>query len=292
MRAPSLYGPGPDEPEALRPVPDLRGLPVDDVDGKYVGEVYGVLTDADHGLIRYLDVALDESDRHILVPLGHARLERGLTGRTRARLRAARRSDLREIPAYEPREAELDDPYQRSLLAAHGRVFHGERYYAHPAYDHGGLFAGEHPIERGPGRRPGGRPLELLSDLDEFRVAEGEPDIRGWPLRTCDDQIAGTVRDLVVQPELKTVRYALLARHDGQLVLIPVGFLELHPDPEVVTTAKLDLDDILALPPHPGGPVERDQEDRLRDALDQRLDGPRRFDRPDFDGDVPSDVVS
>lgn len=283
MKAPTLYGPGPEEPEPLRPVQDLRGTPVDDVDGRYTGEVYGALTDADHGLIRYLDVALADSGKHILVPLGHVRIERELTGGLSVRLRGARREDLQEIPPFEPHDVDLDDPYQRSLLAAHGRIFHGERYYAHPVFDHGGLFAGEHPIERGPVGRPGGRPLVRLSDLDDFRIAEGEPDIRGWPLITRDRANVGTVTDLVIQPEAKKVRYAVVDLEPGpRPTLIPIGYLEVHPDVDEVRTPRLDRDDILALPTHTDEVVSREDENRVREILEERLDGERRFDRPDF----------
>ena len=58
--------------------------------------------------------------------------------------------DLEQIPAYEPHVPWSDDSFQNELLTAFGRLFRGERYYAHPAYDHTGLYAGKHPILREP----------------------------------------------------------------------------------------------------------------------------------------------
>ena len=72
----TLYGPGPAQPEPLRPLSDLAGTPVDDVEGQSAGTVYGALAEAETGLVRYFDVALPDGDRHVLVPIGHARLER------------------------------------------------------------------------------------------------------------------------------------------------------------------------------------------------------------------------
>src|SRR5690606_26844543 len=188
MHAHRIYGPGPEEPEPLRPVPDLGGAPVDDVEGRYAGEIKGSLIDDESGLIRYLDLDLTGSDRHVLVPIGHTRLERDLTGRLRIHLLGASRDELRRIPPYEPGRAEPAPTFGPALLEAHGRLFHGERYYAHPAYDHRGLYAGEHPIVRGPVPEPGPA-LRRLGELEGYRVARGEPDIRGWPLTAGEHRV-------------------------------------------------------------------------------------------------------
>jgi hypothetical protein len=282
MRARPIYGPGPEEPEPLRQAPDLAGTPVDDAEGHPAGEVYGTLADADSGLIRYLDLALRESDRHVLVPIGHITLERDHHGR-RIRLRAADREELAAIPPYEPHTQRIDGPYQRSLLAAHGRVFQGERYYAHPAFDHSGLFAGEHPIVRGAGLPEPLSPLVPLSTLPEVRVAEGEPDIREWPLIDANGSRAGAIRDLIVDPEAGKVRYAVVALEPaGRQVLVPVGYLRIEEEADVVRTPALALADLRELPTHGPRPIDRDYEERIREILEERLDGDRRFQRPDF----------
>lgn len=48
---------------------------------------------------------------------------------------------------------------------------------------------------------PYARELEQLvpmSTLDSWRVAEGEPDIRGWEVQTVSNRQLGTVRDLMI----------------------------------------------------------------------------------------------
>lgn len=282
MHAHRIYGPGPEEPEPLRPVPDLGGAPVDDVEGRYAGEIKGSLIDDESGLIRYLDLDLTGSDRHVLVPIGHTRLERDLTGRLRIHLLGASRDELRRIPPYEPGRAEPAPTFGPALLEAHGRLFHGERYYAHPAYDHRGLYAGEHPIVRGPVPEPGPA-LRRLGELEGYRVARGEPDIRGWPL-TAGEHRVGHVRDLIVDPEAEKVRYAV-ARLDQREedVLVPVGYLEVAEDERAVRTRALDEADLLALPAYDGGPVSRADEERVRKTLDDRLDADgRHYERPDY----------
>jgi len=276
-----IYGPGPDEPFALRPVPDLAGTEVFDVEGKHAGTVYGSLVDAASGLIRYIDLALADSNHHVLVPIGHTRLR---PDHDELELRAATIRDLQQIPTYEPHQP-LDGEYQRRLLAAHGRLFHGERYYAHPAYDHGGLYAGEHPIVHDDAGAEPLSPLRRLSEIEEYDVAGGEPDIRGWPLVDTNGRRAGTIEDLLFDPDEKKVRYALL-RPQGQptapLTPIPVGLLEIAGDTQEVHTPTLSRDDLQALPPYYPGHFNRPEEDLVLQTIATRLAGPRHYDRPDF----------
>jgi hypothetical protein len=63
--------------------PDPRGWDVVCADGKKIGEVDELLVDTQAMRVRYLDVDLDDGvvdgtrDRHVLIPIGSARLERG-----------------------------------------------------------------------------------------------------------------------------------------------------------------------------------------------------------------------
>jgi hypothetical protein len=52
----------------------------------------------------------------------------------------------------------------------------------------------------GPYVRKGMR-LARLSELDNYKVAEGEPDIRGWEVRTISGRQLGEVAELLVDPE-------------------------------------------------------------------------------------------
>jgi photosynthetic reaction center H subunit len=270
---------------ALRPTSDLAGLPVDDVDGRPAGQVHATIAEADSGVMRYFDVAAQPGERHVLVPVGHARIEE-LAGRKRLRLRAATREDLARIPAFEGSAQAADGPYQRRLLAAHGRLYYGERYYAHPAYDHGGLYAGEHhPIVRGPHAPSQPLPLAALGDMTEYVVAREQPDIRGWKLLGRDGEGAGEVGELLVDPRAAKVCYVVVERPDAEPALLPVGFVEVaagNGEPHVFSPS-LDAADIAALPAY-REPITRHAEDRLREWLDERLDGGRRFDGPDFSG--------
>jgi hypothetical protein len=278
-----LYGPGPEEPFALLPVPDLGGTEVADLRGRHAGTVYGTLADARSGLIRYLDVALHGSDRHVLIPLGHTKITREMD-RTEVELRAATREELERIPPYEPHQA-IDGNYQRAVLQAHGRLFHGERYYAHPAYDHAGLYAGEHPIIHETETTEPAALLRPLAELPEYQVAEGEPEVRGWPLVDRDDIHAGEIEDLLLEPSTGRVRYALARLEDGTATTpIPVGLLQIEEGERVVRMPTLTRDDVEAIPIYRPDHFTRTDEERILETIAARLDGERHFDRPDFVG--------
>jgi photosynthetic reaction center H subunit len=271
----------PDDGSALRAVPDLRGIPVEDASGLSIGKLYGTLAETGTGLLRYLDLELASGNCHVLVPIGHARVREPLTGGApHIRLRAALLEDLEQVPAVPPDVAHIDDPFERELLAAYGRTFHGERYYAHPSYDHSGVFAGDHPVV--PESANGDMPLTQLSYMPGWKVAEGEEDIRGWAVRPTDGAEGITVRDLVIDPAASKVRYLVLGLPDETARLLPVGFASVDRSKNEVTSAPLTGADIEALPPHDGGGVDRDGEERLLAALRSRLGGSRKYLLPDF----------
>ncbi len=272
--------------DALVPVPDLAGTPAADAEGRFFGEVYGALAQADTGLIRYLDLDVHGQDRHVLVPIGHVRIARPDEPSFGVRLRAATVDDLASIPPYQPQGEPPAEPEEQAILSAHGRLFCGERYYAHPAYDHSGLYAGGHPLLEAP-PTPAGAPLVRLLELPEHEVAEEAQDIRGWPVVTRDDAVVGGVDDLVADPAALKVRYALVHLAEGaggaepDRVLLPVGYLQLDAAGGLVRVPALDAADVRALPPQ-RGPIRRADEEEVRVALERVLEGPRRFARPDF----------
>jgi hypothetical protein len=264
-------------------VPDLRGVAVDDVNERPAGAVYGALADAPSGLIRYLDVALHSGDRHVLVPVGHTRFLEELSG-LRIKLRAAAREELARIPEYPPQDGGPDDDYHDHVLEAHGRLFYGERYYAHPAFDHGGIYAGAHPIVP-PGDAAGsetgdaGDGLVRLSRLSGWELAPGAPEVRGRPLLAADGLDAGCITDLVVEPRAGRAHYAVLDRPEQGPTLLPVGYLQVSGD--TVRAPALATGDIAGLPLLADAPP-REAEEELRAALARCLRGERRFLRPDF----------
>jgi hypothetical protein len=264
----------------LRPVSDLAGMPVEDAAGHNIGELFGTLAEAATGLLRYFDLALYGRSRHVLVPVGHARIERRLDA-PHVRLRAATLDELEDIPPYHADPSAIDDPYERALLHAYGRSFHGERYYAHPAYDHSGLYAGDHLLLHDDGTT-GHTALQPLGDLHGAAFTDGVADVRGWPLMAGSGEHAGAVADAIADRAARVIRYVVVERRDGTRRIVPVGFLRLDPDERVVRAPGLHDADVEALPAYEGGAPARELEEAVRRTLEQRVSDRRRYDMPDF----------
>lgn len=265
----------------LRTVPDLRGLEVEDASGLCVGALWGALAEADTGLLRYVDLDLTRADRHVLVPIGHARVTRSERGEPQIRLRAALLEELERIPERPADVEHIDDPFERELLEAYGRTFHGERYYAHPAYDHSGVYAGPHLVVD-ENAADADDSLKRLSYLPAWEIADGQPDIRGWHLALGGAGAPLEITDVVVDTREQKVRYAVVALESGSARLLPIGFLELDRDDHRVLVPGLTSADLAELPPYGGGGVTRDSEQRLHAALRGVLTGGRRYVLPDF----------
>jgi len=270
--------------DALRQEPDLRGLAVYDSENMPVGHVFGVLTEAATGIVRFLDVELDAPRRHIVIPIGHARILEKF-GKPRVQLRAATLDDLQVVPSYEQQNVWEDSEYRDEVVGAFGRLFRGDHYYAHPAYDHSGLYAGNHPIIR-TRARDGGAPtgLSRLSEHGDLQIAAGYPDVIGWRLDAAEGVPAGTISDLLVDPDALAVRYLVLHRSDDTETLIPIGYVELDEQHRCIALPGVAAEDIEALPAWTGNVLTRAEEDAIRDLLDTALDARNPFYRVEFSG--------
>ncbi len=264
---------------ALVAADDLAGLAVHDAEDLLAGHVVGVLTEADTGLIRFIDVQLESDARHVLVPVGHSRLEQ-VVDRTRIRLRAAKLHDLEHVPAYDANTA-LTTGYAREIAAEYGRFFRGDFYYAHPAYDHRGVFAGPHPIARtAPTAGPDTRELMPLRDSD-FRIVAGESDVHGWAVVGSDGGAVGAVEDLLIDPNAERVRYLVIIATTGQRHALPIGYVELRETEEQIIVPGLTAVDVAALPALVGS-LSRADEEALLDRIERALDARNPFLRVDF----------
>jgi hypothetical protein len=117
------------------------------------------------------------------------------------------------------------------------------------------------------------RPLSAMSDL---RVADGEPDIRGWEVVGKDRRAIGTVHDLVVDSAELRVRYmdveirsaAIDAEHDRH-VLIPIGYARLDEDEDRVMVNTIATTAAGSLPAYEHAPITREEECALHETYAQ-----------------------
>ena len=97
--------------------------------------------------------------------------------------------------------------------------------------------------------------LRALSDLDDLGIAEGEPDIRGWTVRTADGVHVGEVDDLIIDTLAMKVRYmcveldgATFDLDDKRRVLVPLGTARLDDVNDDVSSCRMPRNSWRCLP--------------------------------------------
>lgn len=74
--------------------------------------------------------------------------------------------------------------------------------------------------------------LRKLTDMTDWQIVEGEPDVRGWAVVNRDDERMGTVDDLMVSEEAASAVMALIRLDDESRTLVPIDWLDLDEDQE------------------------------------------------------------
>jgi uncharacterized protein (TIGR02271 family) len=116
--------------------------------------------------------------------------------------------------------------------------------------------------------------VAALRDLDDFQVAEGFPDPRGWDVLGADGVKVGKVHDLIVDTAAMRTRYldveldkkAIGARDDRD-VLIPVGTARLDDTDDRVILGSLSGAQLASLPPFDHHAITREYEAALLGAI-------------------------
>ncbi|HSJ23577.1 MAG TPA: DUF2382 domain-containing protein [Longimicrobiales bacterium] len=108
-----------------------------------------------------------------------------------------------------------------------------------------------------------------LSDLDDFTVADEDPDVRGWDVISADGRRIGEVEDLIVDTGAMKVRYLdvevdkdFRADKDHR-ILIPVGQAQLHEKEDHVHVNALSSTDVRSVPRY-SGRWDRSEEETVR----------------------------
>ncbi|HKI06401.1 MAG TPA: DUF2382 domain-containing protein [Thermoanaerobaculia bacterium] len=119
--------------------------------------------------------------------------------------------------------------------------------------------------------------LVPMSGLNDYKVADGNPDVRGWDVIARDGKKVGEVEDLLVDPSAERVRY-LVVNLDSSLrsggrgtgyVLVPVGNARLDDSKDGVILDSMNDADVATLPAYDRDMFNRDHETSLRQRFDQ-----------------------
>jgi hypothetical protein len=116
-----------------------------------------------------------------------------------------------------------------------------------------------------------------LGQLDDFKVAEGDPDVRGWEVLASDGKKIGEVDELLVDTGAMKVRYldvdvdqGMVAGGTDRHVLIPIGYARLDQDRDCVMVDALASADLGGVPSYDQGPLTRDFETSVRQSFTAR----------------------
>jgi hypothetical protein len=120
-----------------------------------------------------------------------------------------------------------------------------------------------------------------LQELDrsDFEIVDGEPDIRGWDVKTASGQKIGAVEELILDAQRKKVRYMVVDLNDNELkldhrkVLVPIGLAELHQKDDDVLLPNVSANQLQALPEYDKDHLDANVETRIREVLGTALAG-------------------
>ena len=105
-----------------------------------------------------------------------------------------------------------------------------------------------------------------LGELDEFQVAEGDPDVRGWDVTTDGGEKVGEVDELLVDTSAMKVRYLAVhldrevARGENRRVLVPIGAARLDDAEDCVRVTGIAATQFTTLPAYDRDAFNRDYE--------------------------------
>lgn len=102
-----------------------------------------------------------------------------------------------------------------------------------------------------------------LYDLGDYRVARGDPDVRGWHVKTRNGERAGKVDSLIVDTEAMQVRYLdveldrkTYRLKDERHVLVPLAYARLDDKHDDVLLDSITAAEMAELQPYfPGQPI-------------------------------------
>jgi photosynthetic reaction center H subunit len=262
---------------------DVRGWEVRTLaDREKVGEVHDVILD-ENGQARYLDVDLGLLRKHVLLPIGQAEAD---ASEDAVWVPGMNKDQFEQIPEYDHDIASITADYETGLAGAYTGAYQGEHYYARPEY------ATDRPRMTGESPRTTAR-LATLDELDDFAVAEGDPDPRGWEVVVADGLVIGTIDQLIVDTSAMKVRYLECDVDESALgidewdrhVLIPVGYARLDESGKRVIVDAISADDVARMPVYDGLPLEREQEEQIHGTFTGRYGQETRYSHPRYNTD-------
>lgn len=106
-----------------------------------------------------------------------------------------------------------------------------------------------------------------------YEIVAGEPDIRKWKVINANRKVLGVVDELLIDNQLKKVRYIVLDLQGKPLnllsrkVLIPIGVAEFDTMEDLVVLPTITLEHLATLPEYKSGKLTLDTERKIRNVF-------------------------
>lgn len=131
-----------------------------------------------------------------------------------------------------------------------------------------------------------------LDELDDFEVADGDPDVRGWQVMDAKGGRLGRVDQLLVDTAARKVRYlsvdvntGLTGADSDRRVLIPIGRARLHESDNTVHVDAPAGVNVARLPAYARGPITREYETAVCQPFGHDAVGANFYEHEAFDVD-------
>jgi uncharacterized protein (TIGR02271 family) len=135
-----------------------------------------------------------------------------------------------------------------------------------------------------------------LDELNDFKVAEGDPDVRGWDVISAEGRKVGEVENLLVDTAAMKVRYLEVEIDDDVLdtdeerrILIPIGYARLDQDDDQIFVDALSQQKLREIPEYRSEALTREYETQLHgyydDTFSDRSSGEDFYAHGSYDAD-------
>ena len=127
--------------------------------------------------------------------------------------------------------------------------------------------------EAGVGPNPrDARRLSAMKDLDNYKVVDGEPDIRGWTVYTATGREIGSIEDLLVDTDLgEVVMVDVDLKRDDRHTLAPIkaAWIDREHRRVVLNTSMFDVDDAIPALVRRNEPIESESVRRFNERYER-----------------------
>jgi photosynthetic reaction center H subunit len=126
--------------------------------------------------------------------------------------------------------------------------------------------------------------LIRLEDMSGYKVADDDPDVRGWQVRTRDGSTIGKVDTLIIDTHELKARYLeveldreALALDSARKITLPIGNARIDDDNDVVLLPEHSPAEIAQIPAS-AALLSREEELRIRRSFDDRYQADSKSD--------------